>query len=692
MYNHKLIKYKLSALYGILALITLLVYLPSRSYPFQFDDLPNILNYAALKFETFRSLFFTHSRWFVTWINCLIYQHYDSSPIVCRLINIAIHLTNGALVFWLCLEFKHQSIKNNYFLAILTTLFFLLHPVQTQTVSYIIQGQLEGLASLFILLTIVSFIYYTRTQTRNSQFFGIFLILNFLLLASSCKEIAIITPVLILLCDWFWLSPHQATNNIPVVSFKNNLLKIKDRLKLYLLLFSLTLSIYIYYLKPIFFWKLLTGTQTVQFNTGNLLVNTGSSTLTQYQFLISQFKVICHYLQIFIWPLNICVEYDWQLCSSFWNLTCILPFLFLTFFLLLIYYLLKKDLKHPAAFGLIWFLICILPRASIIASGELLVDYKTYLACFGLLFSFAYFIDLVINKFTKPATPHLQHHYPIVPSGFKTRLIVTALLTMLLASLTYQRNLVWSNATAFWHDVIIKAPQKARGFNNYGMALLETDKPQQAIYYFKQALKLNKQTELANFYWDPYQNLANAYALTGQVELAIATIKQALKFNPNIAELQNNLGALLLHQQDYLNSIKHLEIALALKPNNGQTLYTLGKACLALNQIPKAWHYLDRACRNTHLDRIEPVLELYSEISIKLQKLDSAIWALKKLLASHPKHLYAWLNLAGAYYFKKDYPAAKNCYQQILLIEPRHQVAQDRLHYLEQILSHPNIS
>lgn len=670
MNNYKFIKYKNFITFLILALIALFVYLPSRSYHFQFDDLPNILNYTKLKSETFWSLFFTHSRWLITYLNCLIYQFCGSEPTVCRLINIAIHITNGALIFWLCLQFKHHFIKNNFFLATLTCLFFLLHPVQSQTVSYVIQGQLEGLSSLFMLLAIASLIYYNRAKQFKIRMFGLILIFSFLLLATSTKEIAIITPILLLLFDWFWLSP--------------NYLQIKTKLKLYLGLFAATCAIYLYYLKPVFFLNLITGNQTIQFNTGNLLSSTGQIALNQYQFLISQFKVICHYLQIFIWPFNICVEYDWQLCTSFWDLSCFGPFLILLSLGLIILFLLKKDLRHPIAFGLIWFLMCILPRASLIASGELLVDYKTYLASFGLLFVFAYLITLIINQ-----------------TSLKRKLFMLVTCASLLSYLTYQRNLVWSNSCNFWHDVIIKAPQKARGLNNYGMALLETGKTEQAIYYFKQALKLNSQNKIENFYWDAYQNLASAYALTGQINLAIATIEQALAINPQNAELQNNLGALLLHQQDYVNSIKHLEIALLLKPNNGQALYNLGRAYFALNNISQAWFYLDQACHKTHMDRIEPVLELYCETCIKLQKLDSAIWSLKKLLKINPQNIQAWLNLAGAYYFKQDYLASQDCYQQILLFDPNNQAAQDKLRHLSNIpkipqarllLPNPNIS
>jgi hypothetical protein len=100
----KVTKYKYLITYCILALITFIVYWPSQNYPFQFDDLPNILNYSKLKMASFSSLFFSQSRWLCTWINCLLYKYYNSAPSACRTLNILVHVFNGALLFWLILK------------------------------------------------------------------------------------------------------------------------------------------------------------------------------------------------------------------------------------------------------------------------------------------------------------------------------------------------------------------------------------------------------------------------------------------------------------------------------------------------------------------------------------------------------------------------------------------------------------
>ena len=212
------IRYKQRLVYCSLALITLVVYLPSLNYPFQFDDLRSIANYAQLKFYTFIDLFFTNSRWICTLLNSFLCQYYDSNIVICRAINISIHLLSGYLIFCLILKLTSKTSRYNLYLATITSLFFLLHPVQTQTISYVIQGQLEGLASLFILGCLTSFYFYTQAQTNKSKLFSLVILFSLLFCATGTKEIAIITPVLILLTDWFWL----AAGDIKKIKKRNN--------------------------------------------------------------------------------------------------------------------------------------------------------------------------------------------------------------------------------------------------------------------------------------------------------------------------------------------------------------------------------------------------------------------------------------------------------------------------------------
>jgi len=51
-------------------------------------------------------------------------------------------------------------------------------------------------------------------------------------------------------------------------------------------------------------------------NIGNLLTEKFTDKITPLHYCISQFKVMLHYIRIFIWPFGICIEYDWKLVGG----------------------------------------------------------------------------------------------------------------------------------------------------------------------------------------------------------------------------------------------------------------------------------------------------------------------------------------------------------------------------------------
>jgi protein O-mannosyl-transferase len=96
--------------------------------------------------------------------------------------------------------------KNSFLIAFVTALLFLVHPVQTQTVSYVIQGELEGLAMLFIMSIMVCFVARSYAQTTMMRYALTVLLLAFIALSCGTKEIAIMSPLLLFLVDWFFVS------------------------------------------------------------------------------------------------------------------------------------------------------------------------------------------------------------------------------------------------------------------------------------------------------------------------------------------------------------------------------------------------------------------------------------------------------------------------------------------------------
>lgn len=126
--------------------------------------------------------------------------------------NILIHLLNGVLVFWLFLKLTtilSLTEKQCNFIALITSVIWLLHPMQTTTVLYIIQRMTE-LSATFMLSGLIFYLY-GREKLFNNQkkgfltlFIGVGLSLLFAILS---KENGILLVTYILVIEFFILRP-----------------------------------------------------------------------------------------------------------------------------------------------------------------------------------------------------------------------------------------------------------------------------------------------------------------------------------------------------------------------------------------------------------------------------------------------------------------------------------------------------
>lgn len=633
----------------ILMLIPILAYYPSLHYSFQFDDIANISKFYSIRHHTFSTIFLTGTRWISYWWNTINYSIAKFDPYVYRTGNLVLHLMNGIMLFFLLLTALSNLRKRSFFsdyklpLAYLTATLFLLHPVQTQTVSYVIQGQLEGLACLSILTMCFCFLY---AQRKNGFVKYIVLLLMYFLGFLSCgtKEITIMAPFLIMLIDWFFVS-------------QGNFREFEKKLPIHGFLFIIIWGMYLYLLKPSFFKSIFGLSIQAHNNIGNVLTENPGDAIKPLHFCISQFKVILHYLAMFIWPFNISVEYDWKLVKNFFAIDCIAPFLLLVSLGFGCFSLLKKNSISVVAFGLLWFAVSIAPRSTIIPSSELLADYKTYSASIG--------IFLLIAASLIKAIELLYDYW----QGSNERKIIIyycciTLLMFPLGFLTYMRNKVWSSSENFWTNIIENAPGKARAYNNLGVALSEQGRMEDSIPYYKKAIKMDR------LYPDPWNNLAVAYSITNKLDLAIETLKQALKIHRNYPEGYNNLASFFITKKDYPLAEQMIQCALTLRPHYGKAYFNLGKLLLEKGEHEKAFEAFKAACTKADFDNVAG-FSVYANMSISLQKYADAVVGYSKLLELEPHSINHLINLANAYLLNNECEKARDLYAGMLAKNPQ---------------------
>lgn len=630
----------------ILAITTFITYIPSLFYAFHFDDKENILKYFDIRHASIGELFFSSPRWISRWLNTVYYAFGEFNPFVYRLAGIVFHITTGIALFALI----YHSNKNQksfepvrkYALvcATITSMLFLLHPVQTQTVSYIIQGQLEGLATLAIICLLLSFFVYTGSTTFIQKLVSLFAIIVCTLTGCGTKEIFIVAPVLVVSFDWFFVAQGSSRKCI-------------SRIWIYALI-SILVTASFYYFSTLAVFTIPTEAYN---NFGNAITTQGNAVIGRYQFFISQFKVILHYIFMFFWPFGMSVDYDWKLVTNFFAFDCIAPLASLLSLLIGILFVLKNNKINFFAFGALWFFTCILPRSSIIPSCELLADYKTYSASIGIYFIIALIVVYALNY----SKNYFEKYY------IQACIALLFVCTLLLSYATYKRNLVWSTEEAFWADIITKAPARARGHNNYGTALQDTGNHAAACTAFLKAIELDEK------YPDPWINLSVSYRELGNIDKAIECIEKAITLSKYHPEAYLNYGLFLYSKKRNDEAEQAFSKAITLRPHYGKAWNNLSVVRADSGNFKGACEAAKYAATKTDFIQTQSFL-VWGKSALELKKYDEAIEAFSAMLKFNPDSIDAAVQLAQCYILVKNYTQALKLYTQVIKVIPNNPI------------------
>lgn len=192
----------------VVAIVCCLVYSNSLQAPFVFDDMHNFVEnpYTQIKEISGKNLWYAASRspsrnrWLPNISFGLNYYFGERDPIGYHLVNIFIHLLTGLVLYSLAL--KTLSLPNmirydrfRHEIALSAASLWLLHPVQTNAVTYLVQ-RMTSMATLFCLLSLLLYAY-GRTASSGKQlgYYLAAICVGFMALVS--KENSYMLPVMI---------------------------------------------------------------------------------------------------------------------------------------------------------------------------------------------------------------------------------------------------------------------------------------------------------------------------------------------------------------------------------------------------------------------------------------------------------------------------------------------------------------
>ncbi len=210
----------------------------------------------------------------------------------------------------------------------------------------------------------------------------------------------------------------------------------------------------------------------------------------------------------------------------------------------------NRKAKGLIFFGLLWFLIALLPVSNLYPINAYMAEHWLYLPSIGLFLI---------------AAGGLTYLYKV--KGLKILFWVSVIgIAAFYCCLTIRQNKYWSNPITFYERSLEYAPGSIRMHNGLALAYYNAARPAKAIAAFKKAIEILPDT--ACF----YNNLGSIYYVMGKQDEAIAMFTQAIEINPAYAEAYNNLAINYFKRKQYKLAIEYCDKAQELGFVNSQLL------------------------------------------------------------------------------------------------------------------------
>ena len=603
---------------AILAGIAFLLYANSFQVPWQFDDRPNIVDNPSIYFHTFsadrllRLLTNSYSesiRFFSYFTFALNFYFGGVNVFGYHLVNLLIHTITGLLVFWfVLLTLNLPSQKGRYEsigikVAFLTSVIFIAHPVQTQSVTYIVQ-RMTSMAGMFYLLSMIFYIRGRLSSGKEQVFYYIGMGLSGLLSIFS-KENSFVLPFFIALYEIFFFRQWEEK------SLHRPMLKIS------LILIALGLVGFV----------LLGGKYLHVIEEGYQYRD-----FTMSERVLTQFRVVLYYLTLMIYPhpsrLNL--DYDFTISKSLFDpITTILSLILLILFIGIGLWKMKK--WPLLSFFIFWYFGNLIIESSIFPL-DMVYEHRLYLPSIGPIFLFSLLLVRVWEKWA--------------PKKKREALFIglVILITLPLSWSTIERNSIWRSEFELWTDCVKKSPHKGRPHYNLGYHYYNNGEVKKAVEEFGLALKLDPKMAPAHF------NLGVIDYNEGRLDEAADRFRRALALRPQYAQAYAYLGEINYRKGKAEEGLTEFERALRMDPDNIRTLTTMGQAYLRKGDLEKALIGFKRVVM-IDPNHIEALVNL-GEIYIKKGMFDQAFLEIQRALKLNSNHSYA-RSLLGIIYLQK---------------------------------------
>ena len=373
VYNGK--RFNLVA-FGIIAALVLIAYANTFTASFHFDDNPSIIENSGIRHMNWDSVMgVLQGIRPVVYLSIMInYQLSGLNVVGWHIFNIGVHIINSIFVYLLILwtltlpVFGKSYAEKAKRMALFAALLFAVHPIQTESVTYIIT-RTELLATCFYLATFLLFI---REATTGKFRYAVGMLVTALLSMGS-KEWAVTLPALLLLYDYLFLADGKMK---PILS-----------------------RWYVYLLTALPWYVALRNLDL--FSSGgpggvgfNLVTTTGITTKTYF---LTSLNVIWTYIRLLFLPINQNLDYDYKIAKTLFEFPTLLSFVgHLAVIGAAVWLYFKKGWKL-IPFGVAWFYIGLSPTQSIVPVVDVIFEHRAYMPSVGFFLAFIVAYEMVFD-------------------------------------------------------------------------------------------------------------------------------------------------------------------------------------------------------------------------------------------------------------------------------------------------------
>ena len=470
-----------------------------------------------------------------------------------HLFNVVVHILAGLTLYAVVRRTLLSETLRSAFgraassLAGAITLIWLVHPLQTESVTFTIQRG-ESLMSLFYLLTLYCVIHSDDQSRENLWKIGAVVSCA---LGMACKPVMVTAPLLTLLYDCAFLAKSW-----------------RDAMQRRGWLYAGLAASWL--LLPLLLanapeWKTSAGFEF--------------KGIPPLQYALIQSMAILRYLRLAFWPRPLSLDYGW---GYHWQEMVragdALPDLMVVA-ALLAGAVWAWNRKPVLGFLGAWLFLILAPTSSFIPIADPIAEHRMYLPLAAVV------TGVVVVAFV------LGKRLLSNQSGSVLGWAACGFAVVALAVLTIQRNRDYISVVAIWQDTVAKCPNNPRAHYSLGVALGQAGRIEEAIAHYEQALRLKPD------YADAHYNLGNALRKGGKGQDAVEHLEQAIRINPDYAEAHDNLGNVLLQEGKVSDAIAHYEQALRIKPDLAEAHNNLGVALEQAGRVQEAIRHYEQALR-----------------------------------------------------------------------------------------------